>query len=245
MSDSTQDVNQRIQSGEYYRDAMRWYSTMYHSPIAERAMLIIVSGMAVVIILMALIGVFLLLPVTETKTMVVRVPDAMDKVARVERLSENLSDDPNAAVMDWFVKSFVQVREGYDVEKQQSYFKRVYAMSSPAVYNAYVGLYKDMARSPTARYERHTKRLVDVGGVDISDVDVVQSGTGSSGEVVDVKATVKFTASERSETDTRNSVWLADISFRFTKIHVDQVTGQITPMEFKVTAYESKQLGLE
>lgn len=96
MSDSTQDVNQRIQSGEYYRDAMRWYSTMYHSPIAERAMLIIVSGMAVVIILMALIGVFLLLPVTETKTMVVRVPDAMDKVARVERLSENLSDDRSA-----------------------------------------------------------------------------------------------------------------------------------------------------
>jgi type IV secretion system protein VirB8 len=245
VSESSQDVTQRIETGEYYRDALRWYSTMYHSPISERALLLMISSMAVVIILMMLIGLFVLLPVTETKTMIVRVSDSLEKVARVERMSEDLSDDPNAVVMDWYLRSFVEVREGYDVDRQQTYFRRVFTMSSPAVYNAYVAAYKDPSRSPTVRYERHTKRRIEISDARVNSIEVVEDATGSVAEVVDVKATVDFTAVEKSADEERKSVWRADITFRFNKIHVDQVTGDITPMEFKVTGYESKQLGLE
>lgn len=244
MSDSKHDVTESIESGEYYRDALRWYGTMYHSPISQRALLIIITTIALIITVMAMIGLFIMMPLSETKTMIVRVPESLNKVARVEQMTENPSQDPNQIVMNWFVGDFVQAREEYDIDKQQSFFKRVYVLSSPGVYDDYVSLFKS-AQSPTVRYERHTKRSVKVMDVQVGDIEVVESATGSAAEVIDVTAKVKFNATEITPTDERNSIWLADIAFRFSKIHVDQVTGGITPMEFKVTGYESKQLGLE
>lgn len=244
MSDSKHDVTESIESGEYYRDAMRWYGTMYHSPISQRALLIIITVIALLITLMAVIGVFVMLPLSETKTMIVRVPESLSKVARVEQMTENPAQDPNQIVMNWFVSDFIKAREEYDIDKQQSYFKRVYVLSSPGVYDDYVTLFKS-SQSPTVRYERHTTREVEMNNIRVESVNVVESATGSAAEVVDVTAKVKYTATETTPTDDRNSIWLADIAFRFSKIHVDQVTGDITPMEFKVTGYESKQLGLE
>lgn len=244
MNESQQDVNQTVQSGEYYRDAMRWYGTVYHSPISERSMLIIISSLAVTIIMMSLIGLFMLLPLTETKPMIVRVPESLEKVASVEQLTDNPNIDPNQVVMEWFIKNFIQVREEYNINKQQTYFRRVFVLSTPKVYNDYVALYKSAA-SPTVRYERHTKRSVELRDINVLDVREVERATGSRAEVVDVKAQVQFVATEQTPSEDRKSVWNADITFRFSKIHVDQVTGDITPMEFKVTGYESKQLGLE
>lgn len=244
MSDTHQDISQSVESGEYYRDALRWYGTMYHSPISERALLVIITLIAVIIIFMATVGVFMLMPLVETKTMIVRIPDSLDRVARVEQMTSNHQQDPNVTVMNWFIKDFIRVRESYDINKQQSYFMRMYVLSAPRVYSDYENLYKGAA-SPTVRYERHTSRKIDINSIRILDIDTVEAATGSAAEVVDVKAQVRYTASEIMPSEERNSAWLADISFRFSKIHVDQVTGSITPMEFKVTGYESKQLGLE
>ena len=244
MSDSNKDVTQGVESGEYYRDAMRWYGTMYHSPISERAILIIITCLAGIATIMALIGLFMLLPLTENKAMIVRIPESLSKVARVEQMTENPSQDPNLIVMNWFVGNYINVREEYDIDKQQMFFRRVFALSSPVVYNNYVAVYK-RSDSPTVRYERHTKRLVDITDISIQNSEVMKEASGNTPEMLQVKAQVKFVATEESPTESRNSLWLADITFRFSKIHVDQVTGAITPMEFKVTGYESKQLGLE
>lgn len=245
MSDTThQEVKQSVESGEYYRDALKWYGTKYHAPISQRALLIIITSIAVAIIMMSLTGLFVLLPLVETKPMIVRVPESLEKVARVVQLTDNPHEDANKVVMEWFIKNFIDVREEYDIDKQQTYFRRVYVLSSPKVYSDYVALYKSSA-SPTIKYERHTKRVVDVKDIDMYDVNVVESATGSRAEVVDVKARVSFSAVEQTPAENLKTEWQADIAFRFSKIHVDQVTGKITPMEFKVTGYESKQLGLE
>lgn len=244
MSDSNKDVTQGVESGEYYRDARRWYGTIYHSPISERALLIIITSLAGVATMMALIGLFMLLPLTENKTMIVHVPESLERVARVERMTSDSSEDPNLVVMNWFITNFITVREQYDIDKQQMYFKRIFVLSTPRVYNDYVSVYKG-SNSPTVRYERHTKRHVNVTDIHIKDTEVLEEATGSSAEVIKVNAQVKFVATEESPTEDRNSLWLADITFRFSKIHVDQVTGAITPMEFKVSSYDSKQLGLE
>lgn len=244
MSEIKQDVAQSVESGEYYRDALRWYGSMYHAPISHRALLIIITGIALLITLLAMIGLFMLTPLMETKPMIVRVSDSLDRVARVAPLMDGPLEDADAAVMQWLIKDFITARESYDIDKQQTFFRRVYTLSTPQVYNNYVALYRS-AMSPTIRYERHTKRAVEVRDIAIRDEVEVEPAGGSSPAVVNVKAEVRFVATEHTPTEDRNSIWLADISFRFSKIHVDQLTGAITPMEFKVTGYESKQLGLE
>ncbi|MCH2546979.1 MAG: VirB8/TrbF family protein [Alphaproteobacteria bacterium] len=244
MSDIKNDVTESIESGEYFRDAMRWYGTRYHSPISERALLIIITAFAFFITIMALIGLFVLMPLSDTKTMIVRVPNSFDKVARVEQLTENPAQDPNFVVMTWFANNFINVREAYDIEQQQANFKRVFVLSEPQVYDDYVMLYKSI-NSPTALYERHTTRSIDVIDIDIIDTEVVSPGGGNDSEMLQVSAKAKYVATEKGGAEERKSIWGADITFRFSKIHVDQVTGAITPMIFKVTGYNSKQLGLE
>lgn len=244
MSESRQDIKQSVESGEYYRDALNWYGTMYHAPISQRAMLIIITTFAVAIILMSLTGLFILLPLRETKSMIVRIPESLEHIATVHQLTDNPSQDPNKIVMDWFVRDFVTKREAYNIDKQQQFFRRIYVLSAPKVYNEYIRLYKS-DNSPTIRYERHTKRVISLRDVDVRRMEVVEPATGDSPEVVDVQAYVEFQATEEAPSEDRKSKWGADITFRFSKIHVDQVTGDITPMEFKVTDYKSKQLGLE
>lgn len=244
MNEIKQDVAQSVESGEYYRDALRWYGTLYHAPISHRALLIIITGIALLITFLAMIGLFMLTPLKETKPMIVRVSDSLDRVARVEALMEGPLDDADAAVMQWFIRDFIKARESYDVDKQQTMFIRVRELSVPQVLHDYFALYRS-TMSPTIRYERHTKRMIKVRDVAIRDVVEIEEASGSTPAVTNVKAQVRFVATEQTPTEDRNSIWLADIAFRFSKIHVDQLTGAITPMEFKVTGYESKQLGLE
>lgn len=233
-----------MESGEYYREALRWYSIKYHSPIAERALLIIITLGAGIVTLMTIISLFMVLPLVETKTMIVRVPQSLDRVARVQQLMTDPRGNPNQAVMEWFVSNFVEVRESYDIDKQERYNVRVWVLSAPQVYAQYSNYYKG-PDSPTRRYERHTKRQIDVRNVTVKNVESQGRIDGSPAETVDIKAVVQFEALELSSREERKSAWVADIAFRFSKIHVDQITGELTPMEFKVTGYESKQLGLE
>jgi len=244
VSEQQQEASVLVESGEYYREAMRWYSTKYHSPIAERALLIIITVGAAVVTLMTIISLFMVLPLVDTKTMIVRVPQSLDRVARVQQLMTDPRGNPNHAVMEWFVSNFVEVRESYDIDKQERYNVRVWALSSQPVYAQYSAYYKG-AESPTRRFERHTKRSVSVRDITVKEVESLGRIDGSPAETVDVKATVQFEATELSSREERKSAWVADIAFRFSKIHVDQITGEMTPMEFKVTGYESKQLGLE
>lgn len=244
MSESSEDNSHSIESGEYYRDAIKWYGTMYHSPIGERALLIIITVIAGIITFMAMICLFMLMPLAESKPVVIRIPDSLDKIVHVQPMMAHSTEDPNEAVMRWFVSNFIEVREGYDIEKQEMLHKRVWVLSAPQVYREYVKLYKG-PQSPTIKYERHTKRNISVRNVQITNVDVIEPASGESPGVSDIRATVEFVATENTSNGNRKSVWDADITFRFSEIHVNQATGKITAMEFKVTGYESKQTGLE
>lgn len=244
MKKQQQDIGLAVESGEYYRDALRWYSTLYHSPIGERALLIIVAVMAAIVTFMTVVSLFMLLPIVETKAMIVRVPQSLDRVAKVQPLMEKPRDDPNKAVMNWFVENFVNVRESYDIDKQERYNVRVWVLSSPKVYSEYSSLYKSN-ESPTRLYERHTKRTIEVNGIRINNISSEGHVDDSPAETISVNSTVQFTATESNSREDRKSLWSADITFRYSKIHVNQETGELTPMEFKVTSYTSKQLGLE
>lgn len=227
MNEQTSEQKQLIESGQYYKDALSWYSLMCEAPIGERAFLLVITAFSAVITFASVLSFFFFLPITDVQSMVIRMDRSFDKVARVRPLVQQPSDDPNRAVLRWSLHNFVEAREAYDIDRQDMLHKRVYAIGEAQVYTDYVTLYRGND-SPTMRYERHTIRKIEVKEVQI-DGDT---------------AHVKFTATEDSQNrDPVKSVWVADISFRFTEIEVDQITGEITPMTFKVTSYKSKQTG--
>lgn len=256
MERNQQDIGISIESGEYYRDALRWYSTLYNGPIAERVLLIIIAIIAAVITFMTVISLFMLTPIVETRTMIVHLPESLDRIAKVRPLIERPGDDSNLAIRDWFVANYITTRESYDISKQEQFNYRVWALSAPEVYAGYVNYYKSN-QSPTIRYERHTRRVIEIKSIQILDEENIGQMDGNAGDSLAVKARVQFVATEQTSTEERKSAWNSDIAFRFDKINVDQVTGELSPLEteettgktvykgFVVTSYQSKQLGLE
>ena len=222
-----EDLAKSIESGEYYRTAVHWYSTIYHAPIGERAILIVITGLTVLTIFMVFLSVFSLWPLADVRPVISYVPQTDDKIARVIPLMDSPRDDPNVALRTWFLIDYIRNRESYDVNKQESFNKRTWALSSEQVYSVYAEYYRSM-QSPTIRYERHTKRIIDVRTVQLHDSH---------------HATIEFVAVEDAPGEDRKSYWQADIHFDYKPIEVNQYTGTVTPMAFKVTEYQSKQTG--
>lgn len=241
--DTLVEVKQSVESGEYFREARKWYDHLYHAPISHRSILILITGLAVAIIFMSLMSLFIFLPVRENAPMVVRMSDSIQKMSRVEPLVQSYREDVDLAVMKWFIRDYISVYEGYDINRQQFFFRRVYALSAPEVYRAYVNFYKS-AGSPTFKYERHTKRTTRVENIRFLSEDIIEDRSGNQGEIVEVKAKVTFVGVEEAQTEILEKAFEADVVFRYQKLFVDQQSGVITPMEFIVTDYKSKQLGL-
>lgn len=227
MSEQTEEHRRLLESGEYYRDAVQWYSALYHSPIAERALLFVITTLSVAITMITLLAFFSLLPLKETQSIMVPVPDSMDRIAIMRPLVSSPKEDPNRAVLFWLLEDFVEVREAYDIDELDPFYQRVCAQGNNAICQEYINLYRG-AESPTRKYERHTQREIRVRQVRI---------TGEN------TARVEFMAIETNDVEEVRSTWYADITFRFSEIEVDQDTGEITPMTFTVTDYESKQTG--
>ncbi|MGB1540020.1 MAG: VirB8/TrbF family protein, partial [Rickettsiales bacterium] len=190
----------------------------------------IITGMAVVITFFSLFSLFALLPVQEVRPLVIEVENAMDKVGRVETLINTPDEDPNIALIRWHLKDYVKARESYDIKYQEQWNRRVWAQSEGATYKAYKD-YHLGREGPRWRFEGHTRREVKVAGVRILGADRAQ---------VDFLVTIR---SDKANSEVRKSIWRADIAFRFTEIKVDQISGEVSPMEFKVTDYKSEKIG--
>lgn len=228
MVEQTNEQKQLIESGQYFKDALSWYALTCEFPIGERAFLIVVTTLSSLITFAAVLSFFLILPMTEVQTMVLKLSRSFDVVASVKPLVTRPDEDPNHAVLRWSLRNFVEAREGYNIDRQDSFHLRVYHIAEAQVYKDYVDLYSG-PNNPTAIYERHTNREIKVKRVRMID---------------ETNGVVEFEATEDNKSkDPVKSLWVADISFRFTEIEVDQITGEITPMTFKVTSYKSKQTG--
>ena len=226
VADTPDKLKESIDSGEYFQEALKWYSTVYHSPINSRAMLVIITGLISIISFLTVLSVFLILPLEENRPVPLRVSNSDEKVGKVRMMLQDLDDTPDDAIKRWLIKNFVLVRESYDINYQETFHKRVWALSSEPVYKEYVQLYRG-DESPTIKYERHTIRTVAVTSITYySD-----------------KAKVDFTASEESASGEKKTLWQADIAFRYEEIKVDQSTGKVAPMKFEVTKYQSKPIG--
>ncbi len=227
MVEQTDEHRQMLESGAYYDEALKWYSLQYHHPISQRAILIVVTVLCVIITLSALISFFTLLPLREIRPMVVFTEDSLERVASVQPMMDSGFGDPNEAILEWLLADYVNAYEAYDYERQQIFLRRVHAQSERGVYAGLAQQYRTTA-SPTVKYERHTRRNISVRSVSIKDEN---------------RATVRFTATEEGQGGSNSTEWVADIAFRFTGIEVNQRTGAITPMTFQVTNYQSKKSG--
>jgi len=257
MHDTDADIAQEVDDGSYYSAARRWYSDLFHTPIAERSYYIIVIFLAFLngyFAIESFMGVF---PISPRVPFIVYSDNIWDDLPEIRRIAENKSENKNVAVMKFLLGNYVVSRESYDLQKYELRYRNVWSQSGNKVFEQYKTLMD--ASNPYGPYRLYTnkaKRAINIVSVSYE-----------RGEQSFI-AHVVFTASVISLVNNQelaHSKWQADMVYNYTNFSVDQsldqgvwvarffgLTGnslkasgerrKVVPMTFMVSNYQVKEL---
>ena len=253
----TEIIAQQLGSGAYYTQARRWYSELFHTPMGQRSYYIILILMALLNMYFAILSFLGVFPIVVPVPFITYSNNIWEEIPRIQRISQDSLEDKNVAVMKFFIRSYVENRESYDLPFFELRYRNIWSQSTKQVFEEYKKLID--ASNPYSFYRQFTnrsRRIVDVLRMDFD--------RGSSASV----AHVTFEAHIMSLIDGQeigHSLWRADFNYKYTDFFVDQsletnnpiarffgLTGsslkdsgerrKIIPMTFIVSDYKVKEL---
>lgn len=230
-------IAEKIESGQYYIDARKWYDSSYGAPLGERSYLIVIGTVASFIIYYAYSSLTSMLPLTYQMGAIITQQDSLRKFTTIHSMTTSYKQTDEALLL-FHVRDYVKAREEYITNNIEINFKRVMALSTKKVFDGYQKFMDPRnPDSPLALYERHTTRVINT-----LSVNVISSNGAKPGDknYTPDKAILEFEASiSEGEGTPKVEKWVAELTFNFKGIVVDQQSFDITPMEFLITDYKS------
>jgi len=221
------EIAEKVRTGEYFREARSIYDLGVHDPMAERYMYVFITALALIIFLITLKAMQDLYPLDTSVPIIVSAEDNGDDITHIRPLMHSKAENPGEMLLGFLVSHYVTTREEYDIATFDRDASGVKSQSSDAVQKEYIALIDPVnPESPIALYQRHSKRKISIVSV----------------RIVPEGAEVVFEAAVESRTDIKKSRWIANISFQYSGLELDQNTGEPKPLGFVVTAYHSKRL---
>ncbi len=257
MHDTDTEIKEEVESGAYFIAARRWYSDIFHMPIAERSYFIIIILLAFLNGFFAIASFMGVFPISPIVPFVVYSDNVWEEAPRISRIAKSKGEDKNVAVMKFMLENYVTNRESYDLKLYELRYRNIWSQSTPGVFDQYKALMD--AANPYGPYRLYTNRAKRVINITYMDFD-----RGPQYSV----ARVIYTASVVSLADNQelsHSKWEADLTYDYTNFSVDQsldqsvwvarffgLTGdrlkasgekrKVVPMTFTVYRYQVKEL---
>ncbi len=229
-----QELQQKIKSGDYYKEALEWYNFIYIYPVAARTFMITVTVFCVLINVIAVYGIYSFMPLKIEVPLAVPIDDVGDFYVQVKKLDTDRNNG-SEAVAKYLLAQYVAFREDYaysNLEMDANFVKR---FSSPAIYDKYAA-YMDLhnAASPVGR-------LKESGSVAVMNVTVdlppIAKGKAQASGDRNRKATVFFETRETNGVNATTNKYRSDIYFTFSEINVNPKDKSLTPLDFRVEDY--------
>jgi type IV secretory pathway component VirB8 len=211
MDGPSPQIAERIESGEYFKRARAWYKTIYIAPTSERTFFLIIASFAGVIALFGFIAVVRLLPMTERPGILIRGENIDDTVLKISKLKDR-GVDINQSLINFFVASYVERREGYSAADYDVNYRFIHAQSDTPTFEKYVAGY-DRA-NPKARPHDWSKPLsvvVTIRSIKISPITNFEEPA---------IATVEFTTRIDGRDSESRTNWTATLQFIYTDLQV-------------------------
>jgi type IV secretory pathway component VirB8 len=222
MNDEERQASEMMRQGSYYQQSRQWFQTLYIAPIAERSFYLLISILAGLIAVAAFMAVIGFLPVTDRPAIMIaneRIDTTMPVITRLREGDTNL----NAALRDFYLKRYVEAREGYTVQSflANSLFVTAHSdESTQAAYAAAVG--PDNPRNPAALLGEYGRRTVTIASVSVRSV---------GNESVPSVATVRFSTELSGIGVISKTEWTATIGYYYSDAVVSEVTDPDTGQE--------------
>jgi type IV secretory pathway component VirB8 len=237
-----EEITANVRSGQYFKDAVDWYSIKYIQPVTHRSFFILITTFSVLFSLAAFYILNSILPIVEELPIVVENESMVDDYLHLKKLG-NEFEDPNVSVIRYLTGKYIAVRETYDFDKIQSTLAFINAFSSPEEYQKHVNYMKpETPESPILRYRNHTKRIATIskeGGREM--VTLIKDPNLRLPPNVH-RLVAFFTAKEAGPVFSSTTAWKVSLDVRFSDVVFYKDKQAFSPMDFMVTRYELEQV---
>jgi type IV secretory pathway component VirB8 len=235
---SADEIEQAIESGDYFAHALGWYRAQFVAPIAQRSWLVLAAGASVTAAIAAIFALFSLLPLTDRPAIPASQENILDYVISGEKLRKS-GESRDVAILKFFVREYITRRESYAHARFENYERFVKAHSADDIYEEYERVYgRHNPRSLASVLGELGRRVIEIEQLDVDFV-----GARASAYVV-------FKASFFTVINLPTSRWKVKLRAYYRPMVVNEqvdvigsdVALDIKPASFKVFKYELQKL---
>jgi type IV secretory pathway component VirB8 len=254
---NAESIAVEIENGEYFRESRRWYSEIFHTPIAQRSYYVLVILLAMINMYFANVSFSRVFPITVSVPFITYSNNIWEEIPHIRRITSDELEDKNAAVMKFLIASYVDNRESYDLPLFELRYRNIWSQSTKNVFEEYKKQID--ASNPYSFYRLYTNRARRY--VEVQSLDWGRANNTMQAHVI-FEAYIILLA---DGSELSHSKWRADITYKYTDFRVDQsldtrnaiarffgLTGdslkasgekrKIVPMTFIVSDYKVKEL---
>ncbi len=264
MNEYYEEVAEKIENGEYFKDAHEWYFKKFIYPITERSLFVIFTIIALFIFSIAMRLVLDAFPLTKTFPVFVEMNDTAESYSRLTPLGTQNEKDSNQILARFLVKKFIKANEEYNFDRNFQEIKAnsryVKQFGSENITKRFLrSVSKSNPRSKLRRYRTHTVRRIKFNNRSIRVVSMEENKTKTKesklqkynilnifteekkqSKPTKYKAYVDFWADELNiEYPDRNNrtKWKAEIDFSFRDVDYNYTERKFVDFGFQVTGY--------
>ncbi len=226
---NTDSIRQAVADGSYFKRSRRWFDEVYHRPIGERSYFIMLMFLSAVTIFFSTLTYISMQPLSRTIPYTIYSNDLFEEMPLISKLREYPSEDINVAIIRFLLKDYVTQREDYryDVVKLEWQFNRMRSTSSEDEFQRYQAIRNPQnPGSPFNKYRQDGVRKTNVYSQSFNLDDDSQS------------AKVYFTSTVTQNKTVQTNNWVANITFRFPELRVNQETNEVMQFNPQTQAFE-------
>ena len=226
MDSYSNSLQEDIRSGKYFEDAKKWYSFKYITPLTQRSLVLIITGIACIILLGIGLNINSLFPIIKQVRYSINA-DTFQSSANIIP-ADQISNDPLGSISDIMIRNYITHRESYDYDQLKSQFTFIQNNSTRLVFRKFYNYMNiDNPLSPVLKYQKYIRRSVTILAINYSNENqaIINFNTiakSSSGEIIE------------------NMVWQATLSFEIDKINLNLMAD--SRFNFAITDYRIKLL---
>jgi type IV secretory pathway component VirB8 len=224
------EIADKVRTGEYFREAHGIYDIYVHDPMSERYLYVLITIVSLLCFMVTFVAMRSLYPLSTEIPFTIRAGDLANDVPRIKPLAADQNEDPSFALQSFLVKNFVIHYESYNIETLERNAGSVRSQGTEEIFNEYQKLMDPRnPESPITLYQRHSRR----------DVRILSAVQPDSSEML---MEIVYEASVIGRGEIKRTRWQADVNFTYNGLALDEETGKVIPVEFKVTGYRTKRL---
>jgi len=174
MDDISKSIIRNVENGQYFKDALEWYSRRYLSPFVQRNMFFVLFLIFGLFFGILLLNAFNLFPLEKEYFYKLQAPkNGKLSYYMTEEFLKTRGVKSFEHLASKLAGNYVKTYEKYDYEEIKSQFNVIYNSSTKEVFDQFYHIMSlDNPRSPLHIYGRYGRRFVNVDNVTVySDIN--------------------------------------------------------------------------